>query len=112
MRGLSLMAIFAGLTGLAVADSVTLRDGRTVNGTYLGGDSRNVRFATGERVETFGVDQISTILFGENQPTSPPPMRRQPDDRRELETRRDDKRDDRRDLETRRDDRRDDRRDE
>ena len=103
MRGLRLLAVFSGLTALLAADSVTLRDGRTVTGTYLGGDSRSVRFATGERVETFGVEQISTILFGDNQPTPPPPAARRRDSEARLEDRRDDSRDNRRDE--RRDDR-------
>jgi hypothetical protein len=80
MRMLSIV-LLTGLTGLGWADTITLRDGRVVNGTYLGGDSRTVRFAGTERVETFGVDQILNITFGDSgQINSAPP----PEARREL----------------------------
>jgi hypothetical protein len=59
---------FAGFIGIAWADTITLRDGRSIQGTYLGGDSRSVRFAGGDRVETFGIDQIKTISFGDGAP--------------------------------------------
>lgn len=61
MRVLSLVVMLA---GLGMADTVTLRDGRTVNGSYLGGDARSVRLAVGDRVDTFRTDEISTITFG------------------------------------------------
>ncbi len=79
MRGFRLVVGFAGLVGLASADTITLRDGRSVHGTYLGGDSRNVRIATSDRVETFSVGDISTIRFGEEDA----PRRRDPEPRRE-----------------------------
>lgn len=56
--------LFILLSALAFGDTITLRDGRTVNGAYLGGDSRTVRMAVGDRVETFRVEQISNITFG------------------------------------------------
>ncbi len=82
MRKFLLIACLAGgcLAGLTLADTITLRDGRAVNGTYLGGDSRNVRIATADRVESFSVDQISTIAFGDPEPPPPPPMRRREPD--------------------------------
>jgi hypothetical protein len=36
-----------GLLSLAAADPLTLKDGKTVNGICLGGDSRSVRMAVG-----------------------------------------------------------------
>lgn len=62
---LRVLICLAGLTGLCLADTITLRDGRVVNGSYLGGDSRTVRFATGDKVENFSVEQIYTISFGD-----------------------------------------------
>jgi hypothetical protein len=62
------------LANLMLADTVTLRDGRTVTGSYLGGDARNVRIAVGDRVETLRVDRISNITFGDDGAiTSPAP---------------------------------------
>lgn len=62
---LALTAVFG------LADTITLRDGRTVDGSYLGGDSRNIRVAVGDRVETYRVEQVSTIVFGHPAPPAP-----------------------------------------
>src|SRR3974377_713441 len=80
------MIAFAGFMTLGWADTITLRDGRTVNGTYLGGDSRTVRFAGGDRVDTFTIDQITSITCADNAPEM---RRRNPEPRSEprLETR-------------------------
>jgi hypothetical protein len=58
---------------LSFADTITLRDGRAVNGSYLGGDSRSVRVAVGDRVDTYRVEEISTIVFGDPTPPAPIP---------------------------------------
>lgn len=47
----------------AWADTLTLKSGRIVEGAYLGGTARDVRMEVGDRIETFGVDQISGIQF-------------------------------------------------
>jgi hypothetical protein len=71
--------LFVFLTFLAVssADTLTLRNGRTVEGQYLGGDARAVRMAVGDHVNTFQVDEIADLQFGSAQPQSqsdaPPP---------------------------------------
>lgn len=49
----------------AYADTLHLKSGRSVEGTYLGGDSRNVRFDTGDRVQTYSINDVSEIRFGE-----------------------------------------------
>jgi hypothetical protein len=46
------------------ADTIQLKTGRTVEGTYLGGDSRNVRFDDGDRVRSYSINDISEIRFG------------------------------------------------
>jgi hypothetical protein len=46
------------------ADTVVLRSGRTVEGEYLGGDSRRIRIAVGDRVDTLNIADISEIKFG------------------------------------------------
>lgn len=50
---------------LCSADTLTLRSGRLVNGQYLGGDARHVRMAIGDRVETFDVDDVTNLQFGD-----------------------------------------------
>jgi hypothetical protein len=51
-------------SALLAGDTLVLRSGRSVEGTYLGGDSRKVRMAVGDSVESFSVDEISDIRFG------------------------------------------------
>jgi hypothetical protein len=58
------------LSTLGLGDTLTLRSGRKVDGTYLGGDSRAVRMAVGDRIETYNVSDISTLAFG-SAPTAP-----------------------------------------
>jgi len=68
-----LLNILLSLAGIGLADTITLRDGRSVNGSYLGGDARTVRLAIGDRVDTFRVEEISTISFGDNGASAPAP---------------------------------------
>ena len=65
-----MIALFV-LAGLCSADTLTLRGGRVVNGQYLGGDARHVKMAVGDRVETFDVDDIGSLQFGDT--GGPPP---------------------------------------
>ena len=55
------------LTALA-ADSVTLKDGRVMAGTYLGGSPREVRIEVGDKIQNIGVAEIDSIRFGTSQP--------------------------------------------
>jgi len=63
MRLLHLGLVFA-LTMAGFADTVTLRDGRVLNGNYLGGTPRQVRLDMGDRIETLDVGDIVRIEFG------------------------------------------------
>ena len=51
------------LTAAQAADTVTLRDGRVITGTYLGGSPREVRIEAGDRIETLDVADVSGIQF-------------------------------------------------
>jgi hypothetical protein len=46
------------------ADIVTLKSGRVINGTYLGGSAREVRVEVGDQIETFDTSQVAKIEFG------------------------------------------------
>ncbi len=46
------------------ADTVTLKNGRVVHGTYLGGSPRQVKMEVGDRVETVDVSDVERIEFG------------------------------------------------
>jgi len=55
--------LFSTLT--AFADILHLRDGRKVEGTFLGGDSRTVRFILQDgQVESFAITDAESIIFG------------------------------------------------
>jgi hypothetical protein len=69
IRGLLMAGVV--LACLAHADTVTLKDGKTVHGTYLGGDARQIRIAIGERVQTFDIGDVSGIQFGTSGSSSP-----------------------------------------
>lgn len=51
------------LAGSGLADTVTLRSGRVIQGTYLGGSARQVRIDAGDQIQTLDVDDISRIEF-------------------------------------------------
>jgi hypothetical protein len=53
------------------ADIITLKSGRVINGTYLGGSAREVKVQIGDQVETFDVSQIARIEFGSGGAASP-----------------------------------------
>jgi hypothetical protein len=65
-----LRVLFCALAALcaASADTLTLKSGKVVQGTYLGGDARQLRIAAGDRVETYEVGEISDIKFGSTAP--------------------------------------------
>lgn len=59
-----LLTAFLLVAGLGLCDTITFRDGRSVDGSYLGGDARSIRVAIGDRVETYSVGDVSNISFG------------------------------------------------
>ena len=79
--------IFAGIAlvaaSIAFADTITMKDGNVIHGTYLGGNSRQVRVEVGDDVKTYDINDITRIEFGGNhaaqpapvQPPPPPPRR-------------------------------------
>jgi hypothetical protein len=70
---LRLTTIALTLTGLLAGDTLTLRSGRVVTGQYVGGDSRHIQMAIGDRVDTFNIEDIGDLQFGGNAPPAPPP---------------------------------------
>jgi hypothetical protein len=59
----TVLFLFSTLT--AFADILHLRDGRKVEGTFLGGDSRTVRFILQDgQVESFAITDAESIIFG------------------------------------------------
>ena len=80
MRYLSVLLLLA---NCGLADTVMFRDGHQVSGSFLGGDSRSIRVAVGDHVDTIPVADVDRIMFGDNgQAQAPPVPRDRPDDRR------------------------------
>src|SRR5438105_2802130 len=63
---------------LAFADTITLKNGSVVKGTYLGGTARQVRVDDGSNVQTLDVDDIRRIDFDSPAPAPPPPPAQRP----------------------------------
>jgi hypothetical protein len=67
--------IYAGIVfacaSLGFADTITLKSGRVINGTFLGGTARTVRVDDGTDVRTLDVSDIVRIEFGNSAPTPP-----------------------------------------
>lgn len=57
---------------LLQADTLILRNGSRVEGSFLGGDGRSVRFLVGSQVSTYYVPDIESIRFSSNQASSYP----------------------------------------
>lgn len=84
MKAWILAALLAS-AALLSADTITLRNGSKFDGTFLGGDSRSVRFAVGSQVNTYNLTDIESIQFNSasqqstssprsaNYPPEPPP---------------------------------------
>jgi hypothetical protein len=80
MRYLSVLLLLA---NCGLADTVMFRDGHQVSGSFLGGDSRTIRVAVGDHVDTIPVADVDRIMFGDSgQALAPPVLRDRPDDRR------------------------------
>ena len=62
VTGCALLALC--VASAAMADTLALKDGRTINGTYLGGSARQIRMEVGDNIQTFEIDRVSSIQFG------------------------------------------------
>jgi len=82
------------------ADSLYLKDGRVLRGTFMGGTSRDIRFMeNGRTAETFALQSVDNVVFGNGRPDNPNAAAygndgRRPDDRRIEDRRVDDRRSD------------------
>jgi len=62
--------------GLAFADTVTMKNGRVIQGTYLGGTARQIRVDRGDQIQTLDVSDVSRIEFsGSDSASQPAPNR-------------------------------------
>jgi hypothetical protein len=56
----------------AFADTIVMKSGRVVQGTYLGGSPRQVRVEVGDQIQNIDVSDIVRIEFGGGAPPPPP----------------------------------------
>src|SRR5215468_2271548 len=67
----------AALAGAAAADTLELKDGRVLQGKYLGGTQAVLRFELNGEVQTFPTNDIVALTFTRNSgsapATAPPP---------------------------------------
>jgi hypothetical protein len=52
------------------ADTLTLRSGQVVQGTYMGGTARTVKMQVDDTVKTYDVTDIATLQFTPPAPTA------------------------------------------
>jgi len=57
------VAIALALAAASYADIVTLKNGRIINGTYLGGTPRQIKVEVGDNIQTIDVGDIARIEF-------------------------------------------------
>src|ERR1043165_6637013 len=67
------VGIALALATACFADTVRMKDGRTIQGTYLGGSARQVRMEVRDQIQTLDVSDIDRIEFGGNFAPAPPP---------------------------------------
>ena len=76
MRLLQIAIVLAVATA-GFADTITLKNGQVINGTFLGGTARQVRVDLGDQVQTLDIGDIARIEFGGPPAVAPqaPPQR-------------------------------------
>ncbi|HVW85142.1 MAG TPA: hypothetical protein VHB50_10700, partial [Bryobacteraceae bacterium] len=58
---------------VASADTISLRNGQVVQGTFLGGTSRQIRVDVNGNIETFDIGQVQSVSFVDPTYQAPPP---------------------------------------
>ena len=66
---------------LLSADVLTLRSGETITGTYLGGNSRQVRMDLNGDTRTYDIAQVQSLIFTDQSYPAVPPSAPRADDR-------------------------------
>ncbi|MCU1259527.1 MAG: hypothetical protein JWO80_2412 [Bryobacterales bacterium] len=64
LRHLRLFGLALVLASAGLGDTLTLKNGTVVEGTYLGGTARVIRMAVGDGVQSFGIDTVAGLQFG------------------------------------------------
>jgi hypothetical protein len=77
-----LLILSAGIPGFA--DTLYMKNGKVVNGTYLGGTARQIRMDLGNQVTNYDISEVARIEFQSPAPppSSPAPSSRPPEEPR------------------------------
>jgi len=59
-----LAALFVVLLASAYADTLTLRNGTTVTGSWMGMDARQISFLVNDQIRTYPKADVSKVTFG------------------------------------------------
>jgi hypothetical protein len=64
---------------IASADTINLRSGDTIQGTYLGGTARQIRIDVNGNIQTYDIGQVQSVTFSDpnyqpNYQSAPPPQ--------------------------------------
>jgi outer membrane lipoprotein SlyB len=65
-RFVAAVAVGLGLAGAAAADTLELKDGRVLQGRFLGGTQAIVRFSMNGDIQTFNVSEVVALTFTSN----------------------------------------------
>ncbi len=64
------IAVLVACAATAFADTITLKNGRSIQGNYLGGSPRQVKLEVGDQIQNFDVDDIVRIEFSGSAPAA------------------------------------------
>jgi hypothetical protein len=84
-KNASLLSSFLIFGALASADTINLRNGENVQGTYLGGTARQIRIDVNGNIQTYDIGQVRSVTFSDPNYQSyqaappPPPANNYPD---------------------------------
>lgn len=70
---LRLSAAFLVSFAVLNADTLILRNGNRVEGSFLGGDNRSIRFASGDQVTTYSLNDVASVNFNASTADATPP---------------------------------------
>lgn len=65
------------VAAVGLADTIVMKDGRSIRGTFLGGSPRQVKIEVGDQIQTVDIGDISRIEFTQSAasvPNVPPPQ--------------------------------------
>jgi hypothetical protein len=68
--GIPILLLGVACAAACLADTLTLRNGQVVQGTYMGGTARTVKLQVDDSVRTYDVTDIATLQFTPPAPTA------------------------------------------